>query len=150
MTNNHDTEAVNGLPENFEELKRAANRTSSWRDRLNAVNELGNWDTESTIKLLQNVLKNDQVFQVREAAYLKLKHLGEDVQMPAKNKGELFKGTHKILLRIKKSLPEGHTFEEFKEKLQKTRLDLYDTYEGDKDAEFDSWLHGIWETLGRR
>jgi len=111
---------------------------------------LGNWDTEPTIKLLQNVLKNDQVFQVREAAYLKLKQLGEEVQMPAKNKGELFKGTNKILLRIKKSLPEGHTFEEFKEKLQKTRLDVYDTYEGDKDAEFDSWLHGIWETLGRR
>ncbi|MBU5353144.1 HEAT repeat domain-containing protein [Paenibacillus silvae] len=150
MTNNHDIGAVNELPENFEELKRAANRTSSWRDRLNSVNELGNWDTAPTIKLLHYVLKNDQVFQVREAAYLKLKQLHEDVQMPAKNKGELFKGTNKILLRIKKSLPEGHTFEEFKEKLQKTRLDIYDTYEGDKDAEFDSWLHGIWETLGRR
>ncbi|MDR6727096.1 Fic family protein [Paenibacillus amylolyticus] len=150
MTNNHDIGAVNELPENFEELKRAANRSSSWRDRLNAVNELGNWDTDPTIKLLQNVLKNDQVFQVREAAYRKLKQLDEDVQMPTKNKGDLFKGLNKILLRIKKSLPEGHTFEQFKEKLQKTRLDIYDTYEGDKDAEFDSWLHGIWETLGRK
>ncbi|MEW4431244.1 HEAT repeat domain-containing protein [Paenibacillus pabuli] len=150
MTNNHDIGAVNELPENFEELKRAANRSSSWRDRLNAVNELGNWDTTPTIKLLQHVLKNDQVFQVREAAYFKLKQLDEDVQMPAKNKGELFKGLNKILLRIKKSLPEGHTFEQFKEKLQKTRLDIYDTYEGEKDAEFDSWLHGIWETLGRK
>ena len=150
MTNNHDVGEVSELPENFEELKRASKGTASWRERLNAVNELGNWDTAPTIKLLQNVLTNDQVFQVREAAYLKLKQLGEEVQMPAKNKGELFKGTNKILLRIKKSLPEGHTFEEFKEKLQKTRLDLYDTYEGDKDAEFDSWLHGIWETLGRR
>ncbi|MEY8739161.1 HEAT repeat domain-containing protein [Bacillales bacterium AN1005] len=150
MTNNHDIGAVNELPENFDELKRAANRSSSWRDRLNAVNELGNWDTTPTIKLLQNVLKNDQVFQVREAAYRKLKQLDEDVQMPIQNKGDLFKGLNKILLRIKKSLPEGHTFEQFKEKLQKTRLDIYDTYEGDKDAEFDSWLHGIWETLGRK
>ncbi|MDN8591428.1 HEAT repeat domain-containing protein [Paenibacillus sp. 11B] len=150
MTNNHDIGAVNELPENFEELKRAANRSASWRERLHAVNELGNWDTAPTIKLLQHVLTSDQVFQVREAAYRKLKQLDEDVQMPAKNKGELFKGLNKILLRIKKSLPEGHTFEQFKEKLQKTRLDIYDTYEGDKDAEFDSWLHGIWETLGRR
>ena len=149
MTNNHDTEAVNGLPENFEELKRAANRTSSWRDRLNAVNELGNWDTEPTIKVLQNVLKNDQVFQVREAAYYKLKQLDEDVQMPAKTKVSCLKVRTKFCYGSK-SLPEGHTFEEFKEKLQKTRLDLYDTYEGDKDAEFDSWLHGIWETLSRR
>ncbi|OPG97526.1 esterase [Chryseobacterium mucoviscidosis] len=150
MTNNHDIGTVNELPENFEELKRAANRTASWRERLHAVNELGNWDTVPTIQLLHYVLTNDQVFQVREAAYLKLKQLDEDVQMPAKNKGDLFKGLNKILLRIKKSLPEGHTFEEFKEKLQKTRLDIYDTYEGDKDAEFDSWLHGIWETLGRK
>ncbi|REK74810.1 HEAT repeat domain-containing protein [Paenibacillus paeoniae] len=150
MTNNHNAGAISELPENFEELKRASNRTGSWRERLNAVNELGNWDTAPTIKLLQHVLTGDQVFQVREAAYRKLKQLGEDVQMPAKNKGELFKGLNKILLRIKKSLPVGHTFEQFKEKLQKTRLDIYDTYEGDKGAEFDSWLREIWETPARR
>lgn len=150
MTNNHDIGAASELPENFEELKRAANRTGSWRDRLNAVNELGNWDTAPTIKLLQHALTGDQVFQVREAAYRKLKQLGEDVQMPAQNKGELFKGLNKVLLRIKKSLPVGHTFEQFKEKLQKTRLDIYDTYEGNKDTEFDSWLREIWEAPARR
>ncbi|RJX39579.1 HEAT repeat domain-containing protein [Paenibacillus pinisoli] len=150
MTNNHDIGAVSELPENFEELKRAANRTGSWRDRLNAVNELGNWDTAPTIKLLQYVLAGDQVFQVREAAYRKLKQLGEDVQMPAQNKGELFKGLNKVLLRIKKSLPVGHTFEQFKEKLQKTRLDIYDTYEGNKGDQFDSWLREIWEAPARR
>lgn len=150
MTNNHDVGAVSELPEYFEELKRAANRTGSWRERLNAVNELGNWDTAPTIKLLQYVLTGDQVFQVREAAYRNLKQLGEDVQMPAKNKGELFKGLNKILLRIKKSLPVGHTFEQFKEKLQKTRLDIYDTYEGNKGDEFDSWLREIWEAPARR
>lgn len=149
MTNNHEVGATSELPENFEELKRAVNR-ASWRERLNAVNELGRWDTAPAIKLLQHVVAGDQVSQVREAAYRKLKQLGEDVQMPAKNKGELFKGLNKVLLRIKKSLPEDHSFEQFKEKLQKTRLDIYDTYEGDKGAEFDSWLRGIWETLARR
>ncbi|WP_337100404.1 HEAT repeat domain-containing protein [Paenibacillus sp. YIM B09110] len=149
MNNNH-IDAVTELPENFEELKKAVNRTASWRDRLNAVNELGQWDTAPTIKLLQHVMNGDSVFQVREAAYRKLKQLGENVQMPAKSKGELFKGLNKILLRIKKSLPEGHTFEEFKEKLQKTRSDIYDTYEGDKGAEFDSWLQAIWETPARK
>lgn len=150
MKNNHNVEEVSELPENFEELKRAVNRTASWRERLNAVNELGNWDTAPTITLLQDVLTRDQVFQVREAAYHKLKQLHEDVQLPVPNKGELFKGLNKILLRIKKSLPEGHTFEQFKEKLQRTRLDIYDTYEGDKGTEFDSWLRGVWETLARK
>lgn len=149
MNNNH-IDAVSELPDNFEELKKAVNRTASWRDRLNAVNELGQWDTDATIKLLQHVMAGDQVFQVREAAYRKLKQLGENVQMPAKNKGELFKGLNKILLRIKKSLPEGHTFEQFKEKLQKMRSDIYDTYEGDKGEEFDAWLQGIWEAPARR
>jgi queuine/archaeosine tRNA-ribosyltransferase len=148
--NNNHIDAVSELPENFEELKKAVNRTASWRDRLNAVNELGQWDTAPTIKLLQHVMDGDSVFQVREAAYRKLKQLGENVQMPAKSKGELFKGLNKILLRIKKSLPEGHTFEEFKEKLQKTRSDIYDTYEGDKGTEFDSWLQAIWETPARK
>ncbi|WP_059050369.1 HEAT repeat domain-containing protein [Paenibacillus senegalimassiliensis] len=150
MTNNPDVREISELPENFKELKRAVNRTASWRERLDAVNELGDWKTPPTIKLLQNVLTSDQVFQVREAAYLKLKQLDEDVQPPTKNKGELFKGLNKILLRIKKSLPKGHTFEQFKEKLQKTRLDIYDTYEGDKATDFDSWLHEIWESLARR
>ncbi|MDQ0062612.1 HEAT repeat domain-containing protein [Paenibacillus harenae] len=148
--NNNNIDAVNELPDNFEELKKAVNRTASWRDRLNAVNELGQWDTDATIKLLHHVMAGDQVFQVREAAYRKLKQLGENVQMPAKNKGELFKGLNKILLRIKKSLPEGHTFEQFKEKLQKMRSDIYDTYEGDKGEEFDSWLQGIWEAPARK
>jgi len=145
-SNNYEIE----LPENFEELKKAANRKASWRDRLQAVQELGEWNTAPTKKLLLHVMTDDQVFPVREAAYQKLKKLGENVQQPAKNKGELFKGLNKVLVRIKKSLPEGHTFEEFKEKLQKTRIDIYDTYEGEKGAEFDPWLQAIWEAPTRR
>ncbi|WP_042167825.1 HEAT repeat domain-containing protein [Paenibacillus gorillae] len=151
MLSNHNVEDVNEQqPDIFEELKKAVNRKGSWRDRLNAVNELSQMDTDPSIKLLQHALSGDPVFQVREAAYRSLKKLGEAVQMPAKTKGELFKGTNKILLRIKKSLPEGHTFEEFKEKLQKTRSDIYDTYEGDKGDEFDAWLKAIWEAPSRK
>lgn len=51
------------------------------------------------------------------------------------------------MLRIKKSLPEGHTYEEFKEKLKKMRIDVYDTYEGDKGADFDKWLENTWASL---
>ncbi|URN96575.1 MAG: HEAT repeat domain-containing protein [Candidatus Pristimantibacillus lignocellulolyticus] len=144
--NNKNYEAVSELPENFEELKKAVNRTANWKERLNAVNELAGWNSDETIKVLQHVMTGDQVSQVREAAFRTLKKMGEEVQMPAKNKGELFKNLRKILLRIKKSLPDGHTFEEFKEKLQKTRVDIYDTYEGDKGDGFDAWLKDMWET----
>jgi hypothetical protein len=138
---------MSGLPANYEELKKAANRTSNWRERLNAVEELGRWDNNQTIDVLKHRLANDTVYKVQEAAFRNLNELGQDVQLPSRKKGELIKGTSKILLRIKKSLPEGHTFEEFREKLKKMRLDLYDTYEGEKGTEFDKWLEDTWASF---
>lgn len=138
------------LPPNYEELKKAANRTSSWRERLKAVEELGQWKHEQTIDVLTHRMNNDDVYIVQEAAYHQLKKLGQHVHLPARKKGELIKGTAKILLRIKKSLPEDHAFEAFKEKLQKTRLDVYDTYEGDKGADFDKWLESMWASAQKK
>jgi hypothetical protein len=135
------------LPSNYEELKKSANRTSNWRERLDAVDELGQWKDKQTIDVLTHRMNNDAVYKVQEAAYHKLKEFGEDVQLPSRKKGDLIKGVTKILLRIKKSLPEGHTFEEFKEKLTKMRQDVYDTYEGDKGADFDNWLENTWVSL---
>ena len=93
---------------------------------------------------------NDPVSKLQEAAFRNLQKLGEDVQLPAKNKGDLIKDASKVWVRIKKSLPAGHTYEEFKEKLKNMRLDLYDTYEGEKGADFDKWLENTWETAGKR
>ncbi|HEY2494146.1 MAG TPA: HEAT repeat domain-containing protein [Paenibacillus sp.] len=134
----------------YEDLKKSANRSSDWRVRLNAVEELAQLDNKQVIDVLTRMATSDPVYQVQEAAYLKLKELGEDVPAPVKNKGELFKGLTKILVRIKKSLPAGHTYEEFKEKLKKMRVDIYDTYEGDKGDDFDKWLEGVWASLSKK
>jgi hypothetical protein len=135
------------LPANYEELKKTVNRTSSWRERLDAVEELGKWKSQKTIDVLMNRMINDPVYKVQEASFRKLKEFGEDVQLPPRKKGDLMKGTNKILLRIKKSLPADHTFEEFREKLKKMRLDVYDTYEGDKGFDFEKWLENTWTSL---
>jgi hypothetical protein len=140
----------NELPSNYEELKKSANRLSNWRERLDAVEELGQYKDKQTINLLAHRMKSDTVYKVQEAAYLKLKELGEDVQLPPRKKGDLIKGAGKTLLRIKKSLPEGHTFEEFKEKLKKMRYDVYDTYEGEKGADFDQWLEQTWASFSKK
>ncbi|WP_429371122.1 HEAT repeat domain-containing protein [Paenibacillus sp. DS2015] len=131
----------------YEDLKKSANRSSDWKVRLNAVEELAKLDNKQVIDVLTHMATNDPVYQVQEAAYLKLKELGEDVPAPSKNKGELFKGLTKILIRIKKSLPADHTYEDFKEKLKKMRVDIYDTYEGDKGDNFDQWLESTWASL---
>ena len=138
------TEEKSTLPENYEELKKQASRTSNWRERLDAVEELGNWKNKHVVDILIRIMNNDSVYKVQDAAFRKLKNLGEDVQLPQRKKGELIKDINKILLRIKKSLPEGHSFEEFKEKVKKMRLDVYDTYEGNKGSDFDNWLENIW------
>jgi hypothetical protein len=132
------------------ELKKSVNRTSNWRERLDAVEELGQWKSKEAIELLKHSMQGDAVYKIQEAAYRKLKAFGEEVVMPKPKQGELFKGTDKILLRIKKSLPENHSYEEFKEKVKKMRLDLYDTYEGDKGTDFDAWLKETWSSLATR
>lgn len=141
---------MNELPENYEELKKSANRKSNWRERLDAIEELGQAKNQQTIDILTHIMNSDSVYKVQEASYRQLKRLGEDVQLPSRKKGELVKGLAKILLRIKKSLPEDHTYEEFKEKLQKMRMDIYDTYEGEKGADFDEWLESTWSSLSKR
>lgn len=143
----NNKEAKSELPVNYEELKKAASRTSSWRERLDAIDELGHWKSKQTIDVLKARMSNDPVYKIQKAAFNKLKAFGEDVQLPPKKKGDLVKGATKIFLRIKKSLPEGHTYEEFKEKLKKMRLDVYDAYEGEKGTDFDNWLNTMWSSL---
>ena len=142
-------ELNNELPENYEELKKAANRSADWRARLEAVEELGQTNHKQIIDILTRLMESDPVYTVQEAAYLKLKAFGEDVKAPSKNKPELVKGVSKILLRIKKSLPKDHSYEDFKEKLKKMRIDVYDMYEGEKGAEFDAWLMKMWTSANK-
>lgn len=143
-------EVEHELPSNYEQLKVSANRTSNWRERLDAVEELGQWKNKQTIDILTHRMYNDAVYKVQEAAFRKLKQFGEDVQLPPRKKGDLIKGVAKILVRIKKSLPEGHSFEEFKDKLKKMRIDVYDTYEGEKGADFDNWLENAWAAASKK
>lgn len=138
------------LPANYEELKKSANRKSNWRERLDAIEELGQSKNKQVIDILTHIMNSDSVYKVQEAAYRQLKRLGEDVQLPPRKKGELVKGLTKILVRIKKSLPENHSYTEFKDKLQKMRMDIYDTYEGEKGADFDKWLENTWSALSKR
>ncbi|MGG3280424.1 HEAT repeat domain-containing protein [Paenibacillus solani] len=143
-------EVLADMPSNYEELRSSANRNANWRERLSAVEELGKWKNQKSIDILKHRLNTDAVHQVREAAYRSLLALGEDVQMPEEHKGELMKDLTKVMVRIKKSLPRDHTFEDFKEKLKKMRIDIYDTYEGAKGEEFDQWLEQKWTSLSKR
>ncbi|WP_054956359.1 HEAT repeat domain-containing protein [Paenibacillus dakarensis] len=141
---NHE---VNEEIATYQELKAAANRTADWRERLRAVEALGKIDNPQALDVLKHRMMNDPVYKVQEAAYVQLKEIGENVEKPARSQEEPVKGLTKMLVRIKKSLPAGHTYEEFKEKLKKMRIDVYDTYEGNKGEDFDKWLEEKWASL---
>lgn len=128
------------LPENYADLKKKANYTSSWRDRLDAVNELAGFKHEKVIDLLNNRMENDTVQKVRVAAYKALANFGQKVETPAPHKYEIIKGTDKILLRIVKSLQADADVAAFGDKLKRTRLDVYDAYEGHHGEQFEPWL----------
>jgi len=143
---NNNQEAVSQLPENFDELKKAVNRKADWEARLNAVNELGKIKEDEATKILKYVAKADLVTKVREAATQILNKRGVKAEPFEPIIGGLFKDQRKIFVRIKKSLPKDHAYEDFKVKLEKMRSDIFNTYEGEKGADFDAWLKDMWET----
>lgn len=135
------------LPEQYETLKKQANYTSSWRDRLEAVHSLSDYQHDKVIDLLKNRMQHDTVYQVQVAAYEALAAFGEDVEKPSPARFDIIKNTDKIFLRVKKSLPKDHTVEDFADKLKRMRVDVYDAYEGNKGPEFMNWLEERWAKL---
>ncbi|WP_459285392.1 hypothetical protein [Paenibacillus vandeheii] len=93
---------------------------------------------------------SDDVYKVQNAAFLGLQAFGETVKLPRKKKGNLIKGINKYLESIKNSLPDDHSYEDFKEAFRKKRPVEYDTYEGDKEKRFDSWLTNVWKALPKK
>lgn len=134
------------LKEKMAGLKKAVNRTADWEARLEAVQELAKMNSDEAMNILHFVAKNEHVSKVREVAVKAIKKNGGTVPTYELPKFGYFKDLRKVFLRIKKSLPKDHTYEDFKVKLEKMRIDIYNTYEGEKGAAFDAWLKDMWET----
>ena len=137
-------------PANYDELKRQAIDSSSWRNRLDAVRKLGEFNEKSVKDILWRRMTSDPVYTVQEEAFRKLQALGESVKLPRKKKGNILKDMNKDLQKIKHSLPENHSYEDFKEKLKDTNLPLYDTIEGNKINKTDQFLENIWKSLPKK
>ena len=69
-------ELIADMPENYEELKSSANRNANWRERLDAVEALGNWKNQKSIDILLHRLNTDAVYQVRERPIVNFWPLG--------------------------------------------------------------------------
>ena len=134
------------LKQELAALKKDVNRTADWELRLQAVQALAKIKSDEAMSILNFVAKNEHVSTVRDAAVKAIKKAGGTAPSYELPKYGLFKDMRKVFLRIKKSLPKDHTYEDFKVKLEKMRIDIYNTYEGEKGASFDAWLKDMWET----
>ena len=117
---------------------------------LDAVRKLGEFNEKSVKDILWRRMTSDPVYTVQEEAFRKLQALGESVKLPRKKKGNIVKDMNKDLQKIKHSLPENHSYEDFKEKLKDTNLPLYDTIEGNKINKTDQFLENIWKSLPKK
>ena len=146
---------VKETPDNIEELKKMANNQNSWRDRLSAVEQLKNYDCQQSRDILARLAIHDDVFKVKEAAVraaqtLNITKGGKPIYLGKKPQGNLVKDINKKLSRVRDSLPEEYTIDEFKEAFKKLYPAAYDVYEGDKENRFDKWLTNVTKTLPKK
>lgn len=139
----------------IEALKKMANNASSWRERLQAVNELGKRDCKPSKDILARLAIHDPVFTVKEAAFRAaqargITYGGKPIYLGKKPKGELVKGIMKKLAVVRNNLEDGFTIDDFKEKFATMYPEAYDTYEGDKGKQFEKWLTKIVPNLPQK
>ena len=146
---------IKETPANIEVLKRKANNQNSWRKRLEAVNELKNYDCQQSRDILTRLAIHDVVFTVKEAAFRAVQAMGvtkngKPIYLGKKPKGNLVDGINKKLTHVRDSLPEGYTLDEFKSVFQQQYPAAYDAYEGDKGKQFDKWLGNVIQSLPKK
>jgi hypothetical protein len=128
---------------NIDDLKKSAATKSDANLRLQAVEELGKWKSQQSIDILWRLMMNDLVYEVKNAAFLRLQAFGEQVKLPKKAKGNLIKQIDKKIEKILKSIEGQINFSEFVEAFQKKLPEEFDVYKHEKKTNFEKWLKNI-------
>lgn len=127
-------------PGNIDALCDAAEDLTSWRRRMEAVEQLGKWRCKKSIHALYRRIAHDKVFPVKESAFRKLQSFGEDVTLTRKRKGALVPKIDDKLKRVSARLSGQADLNEFKARFKEMYPEAYDLYEFDRGPKFDEWL----------
>jgi len=137
----------NKTPENLEALKRKAADKTSYKVRLEAVEELGNFKCRQSIDILWGLMINDKVHGVQHRAFMKLQAFGEKVKLPRKPKGHLIKNVNKQLEKVLAAIGGTYSSEEFNRKFQELYPETFDVYSFEKKGGFDLWITNVLKSL---
>ncbi|MDI6682101.1 hypothetical protein [Leuconostoc suionicum] len=146
---------INAIPKNIDELKKKSNNKHNWHDRLESVETLKNYDCIQSRDILTRLALHDPVFKVKEKAFRAAQALGvskngKPIYLSKRKKGSLVKGINKKLEKVRNSLPELYSFDDFKNKFKETYPEDYDIYDGNMDNKFDKWLSNVLNSLPKK
>jgi len=134
-------------PENIEALKKLAADKANYKNRLQAVNELGETKCRQSIDILWRLMINDKVHAVQHKAFLKLQAFGEDVKLPRKAKGKPFKDIEKKLAKVLASNAGVYSEADFNRKFSEMYPEEFDVYSFEKGNNFNSWVQNTLSCL---
>lgn len=147
--------SITEVPSNIEDLKRKSNNKSSWRDRLDSVNELKRYDCRESRDIITRLALHDPVYKVVEAAFqaaqaFGITKKGKPFYLGKRKKRNLDESIIKILVGVRESLEGEFSIQDFKEKFKAMDLKTYDMYEGDMGDGLDEWLRNALSFLPKK
>lgn len=137
----------NKTPEHIEALKKKAADKTSYKNRLDAVEELGKFKCQQSKDILWRLMMGDKVYAVQELSFRKLQAFGEEVKLPKKQKGHLVKDINKKLATVLRSVGESYSLEAFKQRFQELYPEYFDIYTFEKGVSFDKWIQNVLSSL---
>lgn len=107
-----DYEIINLIPDNIEELKKKANDKTSYRTRLEAIDELKKYDCQQSRDILTRLVLHDLVYEVRVQAFKAAQAMnvtvkGKPIRLGKKKRGNLIKDINKKVLQVYDEIIEG-------------------------------------------
>lgn len=161
---------IKEIPKNIEELRKKANKTSSWEERLEAINELRRYDCQQARDIITRLALHDKVYKVKEEAIrasqtLKINKNGKPLFLHKKDIGYKAKDFTKTFQRVKREGNiEEFELDKFKDKFKQVNPEMYDVIRFEKskiefenndivsidESGFNKWIENIYKGLPKK
>ena len=144
---------IKETPSNIDELVKMAGDKTSWKRRLQSVQQMKKYDCQQVRDVITRLALHDRVFKVKEQAFrvaqgLEIKKNGKSIFLGKKDIGYKSSDFKKVFQRIKRECKmEELDLQKFKEKMKTINPEMYDVMTYEKDKKFDSWIEGIYKCL---
>ena len=144
-------EISNFTPDNIEELKKKANDKTSYRTRLEAIDELKKYDCQESRDILTRLALHDLIYEVRIQAFKAAQAMnvtinGQPIRLGKKKKGHLIKDINEKVLKVYNQIIEDESefkLDKFKELFKIKYPEAYDVYRYEKKDNFDKWINNV-------